>query len=183
MAKKNIALIVGSLRKDSYNRKVAHELMRLAPDELDLNIVEIGDLPLYNEDLEAETPQAWSDFRHAMKSSDGVIFISPEYNRSIPGALKNAIDVGSRPYGQSVWQGLPGAVITASQSAIGGFGSNHNIRQAVVFLDIPMMPQPEAYIGQIQNLLDDNDRLVPDTEKFVQKFIDSYHDWFNKLRR
>ena len=181
MAQKTIAVIVGSLRQDSYNRKVAHELMRLAPNELDLNIVEIGDLPLYNEDLEAETPQAWTDFRHAMNKSDGVIFVSPEYNRSIPGALKNAIDVGSRPYGQSVWQGLPGAVMTVSQSAIGGFGSNHNIRQAVVFLDIPMMPQPEAYIGQIQNLWDDNDRLVPDTEEFVESFINHYRDWVNRL--
>lgn len=181
MTKKKIAMLVGSLRKDSYNRKVAHELMRLAPEGLDLNIVEIGDLPLYNEDLEDQTPQAWTDFRHAMKSSDGVIFVSPEYNRSIPGALKNAIDVGSRPYGQSIWDGLPSAVITVSQSALGGFGANHNIRQAVVFLNIPMMPQPEAYIGQIQNLWDDNDRLVPDTEQFVQTFINSYQDWLNRL--
>lgn len=181
MAKKNIALIVGSLRKDSYNRKVAHELMRLAPDELDLNIVEIGDLPLYNEDLEAETPQAWSDFRHAMNESDGVIFISPEYNRSMSGALKNAIDVGSRPYGQSVWKGLPGAVMTVSQSAIGGFGANHNIRQSVVFLDVAMMPAPEVYIGQIQNLINEDGRLVEDTAQFLTTVLNTYRDWVHKF--
>lgn len=181
MAHKKIALLVGSLRKDSYNRKVAHELMRLVPDDLDLNIIEIADLPLYNEDLEDQTPQAWTDFRNAMKASDGVIFVTPEYNRTIPGALKNAIDVGSRPYSESIWNGLPGAVISVSQSAMGGFGSSNHLRQSVTCLNVPLMPVPEAYIGQIQNLLDDNDRLVPDSESFVQKFINSYADWVNKL--
>jgi chromate reductase len=181
MPNKKIALLVGSLRRDSYNRKVAHELMRLAPDGLDLHIVEIGNMPHYNEDLEAETPQAWTDFRHAMQAVDGVIFVSPEYNRSIPGVLKNAIDVGSRPFNQSIWNGLAGAVITVSQSALGGFGANHHIRQAVVALNVPMMPTPEVYISKIQNLFEDDDRLVQDTAKFVKTFLNTYHDWLKQL--
>ncbi|MCF5262345.1 NADPH-dependent FMN reductase, partial [Pseudomonas sp. PA-5-4A] len=141
-----IAVLVGSLRKESINRKVALALAELAPANLKLNIVEIGDLPLYNEDIDGTAPPAaYSTFRQQVRSSDAVLFVTPEYNRSVPAPLKNAIDVGSRPYGQSVYGGKPGAIISVSPGAIGGFGANHHLRQSLVFLDVPCMQQPEAY--------------------------------------
>eukprot|EP01030_Chromulinospumella_sphaerica_P016526 gene16526-16341_t len=143
-----IAVLVGSLRKQSINRKVAQALAQLAPANLKLSIVEIGELPLYNEDLDGSAPPAaYSTFRQQVAAADAVLFVTPEYNRSVPAALKNAIDVGSRPYGQSVWSGKPGAVISVSPGAIGGFGANHHLRQSLVFLDVPCMQQPEAYLG------------------------------------
>ena len=181
MAKK-IAVLVGSLRKESYNRKIANELIRLSQGNLEMEIVEIGNLPLYNEDLDQNPPQEWTDFRAKVKASDGVLFVSPEYNRTIPGALKNAIDVGSRPYGSSVWQSKPGAVVTASPSSLGAFGANHNIRQAVVFLDVFMMAQPEAYIGNSSKIFEEDGKtVVPDTEKFLQTFVDAFQKWVEKF--
>jgi chromate reductase len=144
-----IAIIVGSLRRDSLNRKVARSICALRNDNLDCSMIEIGDLPLYNQDLDGDPPVQWVRFRQEVAAADGVLFVSPEYNRGIPGALKNAIDVGSRPYGQSVFDKKPGAIVTASPGSIGGFGSNHQIRQASVFLNMPMMLQPEAYLGHV----------------------------------
>jgi len=146
-----IAIIVGSLRKDSLNRKVARSICGLRGDNLDCSMIEIGDLPLYNQDLDATPPEQWSRFRKEVGAADGVLFCSPEYNRGIPGALKNAIDVGSRPYGQSVFDKKPAAIVTASPGSIGGFGSNHQIRQACVFLNMPVMQQPEAYLGHVSD--------------------------------
>lgn len=173
----SVAVIVGSLRKESYNRKVAHALAELAPDSLELRIVEIGDLPLYNEDIEATPPDAWNRFRNELKASDAVLFVTPEYNRTMPGALKNAIDVGSRPYGQSAWNGKPGAVVSVSPGAIGGFGANHNVRQTLVFLDVPCMQMPEAYIGGAATLFDEAGKLNDKTRPFLQTFIDKFADW------
>ena len=181
MAKK-IAVLVGSLRKDSYNRKIANELIRLSQGNLEMEIVEIGNLPLYNEDLDQNPPQEWTDFRAKVKASEGVLFVSPEYNRTLPGALKNAIDVGSRPYGSSVWQSKPGAVVTASPSSLGAFGANHNIRQAVVFLDVFMMAQPEAYIGNAAEIFkEDGTTVVEATEKFLKGFVEAYQKWVEKF--
>ncbi len=181
MAKK-IAVLVGSLRKDSYNRKIANELIRLSQGNLEMEIVEIGNLPLYNEDLDQSPPQEWTDFRAKVKASEGVLFVSPEYNRTLPGALKNAIDVGSRPYGSSVWQSKPGAVVTASPSSLGAFGANHNIRQAVVFLDVFMMAQPEAYIGNAAEIFkEDGTTVVEATEKFLKGFVEAYQKWVEKF--
>lgn len=181
MAKK-IAVIVGSLRKESYNRKIANELTRLAEGNLDLEIVEIGNLPLYNEDLDDNPPQEWTEFREKIKDSAGILIISPEYNRTIPGALKNAVDVGSRPYGSSVWPGKPGAVITSSVSPLGGLAANHHIRQAFVFIDVTLMQQPEAYIGNASKIFkEDGKTFVDETEKIMQKFVDSFTDWVNKF--
>ena len=146
-----IAIIVGSLRKDSLNRKVARSICALRNDNLDCSMIEIGDLPLYNQDLDTNPPEQWTRFRQQVGAADGVLFVSPEYNRGVPGVLKNAIDVGSRPYGQSVFDKKPGAIVTASPGAIGGFGSNHQIRQAAVFLNMPMMLQPEAYLGHVSD--------------------------------
>ena len=144
-----IAIIVGSLRKESINRKVALSICGLRGDNLDCSLIEIGDLPLYNQDLDANPPEQWIRFREQVGAADGVLFVSPEYNRGIPGVLKNAIDVGSRPYGQSVFDKKPGAIVTVSPGSIGGFGANHQIRQAAVFLNMPIMQQPEAYLGHV----------------------------------
>src|SRR5579884_1575573 len=124
-----IAIIVGSLREASLNRKMARAICRIPGDDLDCSIVEIGDLPLYNQDLDSEPPSEWQRFRREVSSADGILFVSPEYNRGVPGVLKNAIDVGSRPYGQSVFDKKPAAIVTVSPGAIGGFGANHQIRQ------------------------------------------------------
>lgn len=178
---KKIAILVGSLRKASFNRKIANELVRLAPEGCELEIVEIGEMPHYNEDLETgNPPESWTAFRETIKTKDGVIFVTPEYNRTIPGVLKNAIDVGSRPYGSSVWQGKPGAVISVTPGATGAFGANHNVRQAVVFLGMPML-QTEAYIGSVAQLFDDNGELVESTEKFLVGFLAAYKDWAAKF--
>src|SRR6266581_6030062 len=135
----NVCVLVGSLRKASLNGMLANALMSLAPSSMKLDIVEIGQLPFYNEDLETAAPPAqWTAFRQRIKAADAVLFVTPEYNRSVPAVLKNALDVGSRPYGQSAWDGKPGAVISVSPGAIGGFGANHHLRQSFVFLNIPM---------------------------------------------
>jgi len=171
-------VIVGSLRKGSINREVANALIALAPAALRLGIVEIGQLPIYNQDEDVSPPAAWTSFRERIKSADAVLFVTPEHNRSVPAALKNAIDVGSRPYGASAWNGKPGAVVSASPGAIGGFGANHHLRQSLVFLNVPAMPQPEAYIGGADKLFDADGKLVnDDTRKFLQGFMQTYAKW------
>lgn len=176
-----IAVLVGSLRKASINRKVALALAELAPANLKLEIVEIADLPLYNEDHDGATaPASYASFRQQVKAADAVLFVTPEYNRSVPAALKNAIDVGSRPYGQSVWSGKPGAIISVSPGAIGGFGANHHLRQSLVFLDVWCMQQPEAYLGGAGSVFDDAGKLSDKTRPFLQAFIDAYAKWVDK---
>ncbi|HMN77079.1 MAG TPA: NADPH-dependent FMN reductase [Burkholderiaceae bacterium] len=173
-----VAVVVGSLRKDSYNRKMAHALARFAPDTLSLEIVEIGDLPLFNQDFEKSLPPAVVAFKSRIQAADAVLFITPEYNRSVPGVLKNAIDCGSRPYGQSAWSGKPGGVVTVSTGAVGGFGANHHLRQSMVFLDVPMMGQPEAYIGGAAKLFDEAGEVAQaETRDFLQRYISAYADW------
>jgi chromate reductase, NAD(P)H dehydrogenase (quinone) len=179
---KDIVVIVGSLRKESFNRKMANALRELAPASLELGIVEIGQLPLYNQDLDPDNvPAAWKEFRDRMKKADGVLFITPEYNRSIPAPLKNAIDVGSRPYGKSVWDQKPAAVISVSPGQIGGFGANHHLRQSLVFLNMPTMQQPEAYIGGADKLFDASGKITNDgTRGFLTKFMEAYAAWVEK---
>ena len=176
--KKRIAVLVGSLRKESLNRKMARVLIALAPESLQLEIIEIGGLPLYNEDLETSPPPAWIEFRDHLRSFDGVLFVTPEYNRSVPAVLKNAIDVGSRPYGQSVWNGKAGAVISVSPGAIGGFGANHHLRQSLVFLNVPAMQQPEAYIGNAATLFDPSGDLADEASReFVMNYLTAFAAW------
>ena len=173
-----VAVLVGSLRKASYNLKMAKALIALTPSSLSLQIINIGELPLYNEDLEATVPEQWKVFREQIKTFDGVLFITPEYNRSVPAVLKNAIDVGSRPYGKSVWDGKPGAVVSVSPGNIGGFGANHHLRQSLVFINVPAMPQPEAYIGGAAKLFDDSGNLaIESTKEFMAKFMKSFANW------
>jgi len=177
-AVRDVAVIVGSLRKDSINRKVAHALVELAPPSLKLEIVEIGQLPLYNQDSDQDPPQAYLDFRARVKAADAVLFVTPEHNRSVPAAMKNAIDVGSRPYGGSAWDGKPAAVISASPSAVGGFGANHHLRQSLVWLNVPAMPQPEAYVGGADKLFDASGNLINfATRSFLQNFIEAFAKW------
>ncbi|HSB30903.1 MAG TPA: NADPH-dependent FMN reductase [Candidatus Sulfobium mesophilum] len=184
MTQKRIGVFVGSLRRESFNRKMAKALIKLAPDSLKLEIVEIGGLPFYNQDLDDNPLVAWSEFRERLMKIDGVLFVTPEYNRSVPGVLKNAIDVGSRPYGKSVWDGKPGAVVSVSPGAIGGFGANHHLRQSMVFLNIPVMQQPEAYIGNAANLFDDNGDLVNDSARqFAVKFMQAFAAWVATICR
>src|SRR5690606_8468147 len=142
--------------KDSFNKKIANEVIKAASPNLSLEILEIGHLDFYNEDLDqGNPPQDWVRFRKKIKDSDGVLFFTPEYNRGISAVLKNAIDVASRPYGQNSWAGKPGAVESVSIGAMGAFGANHHLRQSMVFVDVPMMQQPEVYIGNAQSLFDD----------------------------
>ena len=178
MTQRKIAVFVGSLRKESFNRKMAKALTALAPESLKLEIVEIGGLPLYDQDLDENPPTAWTQFRERLMKFDGVLFVTPEYNRSVPGVLKNAIDVGSRPYGKSVWDGKPGAVMSVSPGAIGGFGANHHLRQSLVFLNVPTMQQPEAYIGNAANLFDDSGNLANDgIREFAAKYMHTFAAW------
>ncbi|MGX5217784.1 MULTISPECIES: NADPH-dependent FMN reductase [Pseudomonas] len=173
-----VAVLVGSLRKASINRKLALALADLAPPSLQLKIIEIGALPLYNEDIDVEpAPDAYTEFRNQVKATDALLFVTPEYNRSVPAPMKNAIDVGSRPYGQSVFSDKPGAVLSASPGAVGGFGANHHLRQSMVFLNVQMMQQPEAYLGGAGSFFDDNGQLSDSVKPFLQKFIDAYAKW------
>ena len=178
----DVAVLVGSLRAGSFNRKLANVLCRMAPESLDLEIVEIGDLPLYNQDYEASPPPSVRAFKHRIEQADAILFVTPEYNRSVPGALKNAIDVASRPYGKSAWNGKPCAIVTATPGAIGGFGANHHLRQMLVFLNMPTL-QHEAYIGGIDKLLDAEGNLTNDqTKAFLQKFLDAFASWIERNR-
>lgn len=178
-----VAVLVGSLRKDSITRKVANALAELAPESLALTQIEIGGLPLYNQDLDVDPPPSpWTVFRDQIRKMDAAIFATPEYNRSVPGALKNAIDVGSRPPGQSVWAGKPAAVISVAPRSLGAFGANHHLRQSLVFLDMPTMQMPEAYIGNAAQLFDDKGKLTVDsTREFLTKFMNAYATWVERF--
>ena len=159
---------------------MAKPLLLLAGPKLDMEIVEIGQLPLYNEDDDVNPPAVYTEFRERIKGYDGVLFVTPEYNRSVPGALKNAIDVGSRPYGHSAWSGKPAGVVTVSPGAVGGFGANHHLRQMLVFLNMPAMAQPEAYIGGIGKMYDGDTLTNDSTKAFLQTFIDAYAAWVER---
>ena len=173
-----VATLVGSLREGSLNRKAARAIEALALDSLRFEHVEIGRLPAYNEDLERDPPAEWMAFRDTVRGADAVLFVTPEYNRSVPGLLKNAIDVGSRPYGKSVWSRKPAAVVSVSPGGIGGFGANHHLRQSLVFLDMPVLQQPEAYIGNAADLFGDDGAVKNEgTEKFLRGFAEAFAAW------
>jgi len=180
-----IAIIVGSLREGSLNRKMARAICAIRDDNLDCSMIEIGDLPLYNQDLDSNPPEQWVRFRDQVRPVDGVLFVSPEYNRGVPGVLKNAIDVGSRPYGHSVFDKKPAAIVTVSPSALGGFGANHQIRQTCVFLNMPMMQQPEAYLGNVSDdSFEENGQLKDGPLKgLVTTVAHAFHDWVDMIHR
>ena len=177
----DVAVLVGSLRKESFNRKMANALRKIAPASLDLEIVEIGNLPLYNQDDDANPPAASATFKARIERADAVLFVTPEYNRSVPGVLKNALDIASRPYGKSAWNGKPCAVVSVSPGAIGGFGANHHLRQSLVFLNMPALQQPEAYIGGAADLFDAQGNSVKEsTREFMQKFLAAFAQWIER---
>lgn len=180
---RSIAVIVGSLRRESLSRKVALAMAGLAGDRLALRIFEIAGLPLYDEDLESAAPPGqWTAFRDSVRTADGVLFVTPEYNRSVPGGLKNAIDVGSRPYGASVWSGKPAGVVGVSPGAIGAFGANHHLRQSLVFLDMPVMQQPEAYLGGASGYFDESGGIkVEATRTFLTTFLAAFASWVERI--
>lgn len=179
---RKVAVIVGSLRQGSFTRAIAEAVVEQGASRFDAHFVEIGDLPLYNPDLDTDSPPAaWTRFRTELADVQAVLFATPEYNRSVPGALKNALDVGSRPYGKSVWNDKPAAIISVSPGAIGAFGANHHLRQPMVFLNMPLMQQPEAYIGKAGELVDDNGKVNhADTLAFLKKFADAFADWIER---
>ena len=180
----NIAVVVGSLRKASFTRRVAEAMVRLAPGAYGYEFIEIGQLPLYNQDLDAaeKTPPEWVAFRDRVRPFKAVLFATPEHNRSVPAALKNALDVGSRPYGKSVWNGKPAGVVSVTPGAMGGFGANHILCQSLVFLNMPAMPQPEAYIGQAADLVaDDFSVKVESTRTFLAAYMKAFEAFVGKF--
>jgi chromate reductase len=178
-----VGIIVGSLRKDSVTKKLAKVVAGLFPNGFSTEFIEIGNLPLYNEDIDqgSDAPAEYVAFRSKMKEIDAVLFVTPEYNRSIPGGLKNALDVGSRPYGQSIWDGKPAAIISQSPSNLSGFGANHHLRQPLVFLNMQVLQQPEAYIANSFGLFDENENMKDEgTVKFLQSVVDGFASLIQK---
>jgi len=179
---RTVAVLIGSLRKESFTRKVANALIEVAPSTLRLDIVEIGGVSFYNQDLEANPPADWTAFREKLRAADAVLFATPEYNRSVPGVLKNAIDVASRPKEKNVFDGKPGAVISVSPGALAAFGANHHLRQMLVFLNVLTMQQPEAYIGGVGKMFDEQGKLTNDsTREFLKTFVESFARWIDRV--
>jgi len=179
---RSVAVLIGSLRKESLTRKVVNAVIKLAPPSLKFEIVEIGQVSLYNQDIENTPPADWVAFRDKVRAADAVLFATPEFNRSVPGALKNAIDVASRPKDSNAFNGKPGAVISVSPGALAAFGANHHLRQMLVFLNVPAMPQPEAYIGGANKLFDASGNLTDDsTRDFLKSFADSFARWIELI--
>lgn len=175
-----VGIFVGSLREGSYSRQVAKAVAAMLPRHFKTEIIEMGELPLYNEDLDAEgaVPAAWQAFRDAVKAQQAFLFVTPEYNRSVPAVLKNALDVASRPYGESVWDAKPGAVISVSPGKQGAFGANHHLRQCMSFLNVYMMQQPEAYVGDVTSILGENGAIqLEGSRQFLQSVADAFAAW------
>ncbi len=183
MTSRSVAVIVGSLRKESFSLKLAKSLAALAPS-LTFDVVTLNGLSFYNQDLEATPPADWVAFRDRIRKADAVLFITPEYNRSVPGVLKNAIDVGSRPYGQSVFDGKPGGVISNSPGALGGFGANHHLRQSLTFLNIAILQQPEAYVGGIGDAFGADGGLVKASLRdFLKQYLSAFEGWIGRIAK
>ncbi|HJU08857.1 MAG TPA: NADPH-dependent FMN reductase [Rhodanobacteraceae bacterium] len=177
-----IAVLVGSLRKESINRKLAHALGKLAAGKLTFEYIEIGDLPLFNQDHERDYPPAAKKMKEQIASADGVLFVTPEYNRSVPGVLKNAIDIASRPYGESAFAGKPGAVIGTSAGAIGTALAQQHLRNICAYLDVHLLDQPEAFVQFKEGLVADGGTVTVDsTREFLQKFVDRFAEWVSQF--
>lgn len=183
MESKKVGLFVGSLREGSYNRKFAKHIQSVAPQGCQMDIMEISDLPFYNEDLDNGNPPAsFTQFRERVAALDALIFFTPEYNRSVPAVLKNAIDVASRPYGANVWDGKPAAIISSSIGEIAGFGANHHLRQSLVFVNVPVMPQPEVYLGNVTDMFNQEGALIDEScKKFLKDFLDAFQQWVSRF--
>ena len=182
MAQRRVAVLIGSLRKEAFSRRLAEALRALQPPSLNLEFVDIGGLPLYNQDLETDDPPAaWKEYRARIAACDAVLFVSPEYNRGMPASIKNAIDVGSRPYGKGAINGKPCAVATTSPGALGGFGANLQIRQSVLFLDMATMLQPELYLGHVDKAIEPGGKVPTDsTRQLLERFLAKFADWIER---
>jgi chromate reductase len=178
-----VGVIVGSLRKGSYARLLSRALVELAPASLELSDIAIGELPHYNQDLETDNPPAaWTTFRQRVMACEAILFVTPEYNRSMPGVLKNAMDVGSRPWGFSAWSGKPAAVISTSPGALGGMAASHHLRQVIMAVNLAAMPYPEAYLPAVAALFDENGALQnAETRKFMTEFLQSFATWVQRF--
>jgi chromate reductase len=181
MSQYKIAVIIGSLRKESLNRRLADALVKLAPPEFTFEKVNIGDLPLYNQDDEENPSEAVKLFKEQLKAAQGLIFVTPEYNRSIPGVLKNAIDLGSRPRGQNDWAGKPAGILGVSIGAIGTALAQQHLRNILVFLNVPTLSQPEAFIQMKEGLFDENREIGAGSKQFLQNWMDQYTVWVKKI--
>lgn len=178
---RTVAVIVGSLRQASLTLKAAKALGALAPEHLKFRFIRIDDLPLYNEEHESDPPETWRRFRREVAECEAVLFATPEYNRSIPAPLKNAIDVGSRPMKASVWKAKPAAIVSVSPGQLSGFGANHHLRQCLVFLDMPTLQAPEAYIGKADTLFDEGGQVKSEeTKAFLRSVMTAFADWIER---
>ena len=180
MSKYKIAVIVGSLRKDSFNLKLANAVEKLAPSEFTFQQVQIDDLPLYNQDDDMNQAESVKRLKNEIKDAQGLLFVTPEYNRSIPGVLKNAIDNASRPYGQNAWAGKPAGVLGASIGVIGTAMAQQHLRNVLVFLDVPTLAQPEAFIHAKDGLFDESGNIGASSKQFLQSWMDRYVAWVKK---
>lgn len=180
MASYQIAVIVGSLRRDSFNRKLANAITKLAPLDFSFKQIQIGDLPLYNQDDDANQADSVKRLKADLSASQGLLFVTPEYNRSMPGVLKNAIDHASRPYGQNAWAGKPAGVLGASVGAVGTAVAQQHLRNVLAYLDVPALGQPEAFIHAKDGLFDEAGDIGPDSRKFLQNWMDHYVAWVKK---
>ncbi len=178
---KTIAFVVGSLRKNSFNLQLAKAVSKLLPAGYSSVFVDISKLPLYNQDQDSQTPAEVIEFKKVIASSDAVVFVTPEYNRSIPGVLKNALDQGSRPYGSSVWQGKPAGVIGTSPGALGSALAQQHLRNVLTFLDMPLLNQPEVFLQFNESAFDADGNIANDSTKtYLQGWVNSYIQWLNK---
>ncbi|GMU81045.1 MAG: hypothetical protein AMXMBFR47_09160 [Planctomycetota bacterium] len=176
----NIAVIVGSLRRESFNRKLAHALFKLAPADFVFKELQIGELPLYNQDDDDAPAASVKRFKSEISAAKGLLFVTPEYNRSIPGVLKNALDHGSRPYGQSAWAGKPAGVIGISVGAAGTALAQQHLRNVLAYLDVPTLGQPEAFIQMKDGLFEADGSIGQASRKFLQGWMDRYATWIRK---
>jgi len=181
MAASNVALIVGGLSRNAVSGRVAAVLQALQPHSLHLEKVEIGALPFYNQDLETATPPPqWTEFRDRVRAADGVLFVTPEYNRGVPAAIKNAVDVGSRPWGKAAWDGKPVGVVSTSPGALGGFGANHQLRQNLSFFAMPMLLQPEMYLSGADRLVKDGQPADDKARELFTRYLAAFAAWVER---
>lgn len=178
-----IGIVSGSIRKNSFSQQLGQNIKNLLPEGYEAEFIEIADLPLYNQDFDENIPEVYTSFRETIKALDAVIFVTPEHNRSVPAALKNALDVGSRPYGSNVWDGKPALIVSQSPSDLSGFGANHHLRQVLAFLNMPVVQQPEVYIANVHELLGENGEINnQDTVAFLQSAVDAFVSLIKKYQ-
>ena len=181
MANRTIAVIVGSLARNSVSGRVANALISMQTPGITWQRVDISQLPLYNYDLETATPpQAWADFRNAIRAADGVLFVTPEYNRGPPGAMKNAIDVGSRPWGKAVWNGKPAGVVSTTPSNLGAYGANHILRQNISYFTMPVLLQPEMYVGAADKAVGADGKPAEHVKEYWGKYLQALAEWVDR---